>query len=208
MPATPKRASRQAREGTRFHSQVVAGNVEIHRRMRRLSQEKVAERMRLLGREWSRATVSEVEREGRHLNIDELGALALVLGVPIGDLLDPLGPDRKWTGIDTGGPSTLSAGAAHLWVRDKARLTFDGTRIGAEIYEHELPPSARGALRALAANAEPVVYEDLIEKGYDDDGAMILERPEEKKSKRAAKDKSGAGVKRRVTRSKEGKGKR
>jgi len=46
-----------------------------------LPQRTIAEAMRAHGHGWSRATVSELERGTRRLHIDELDALAEVLGV-------------------------------------------------------------------------------------------------------------------------------
>jgi transcriptional regulator with XRE-family HTH domain len=54
-------------------------------------QEHVAARMRDLGHNWVRQTVSEVERGRRRVTATELFSLTLVLGASIGDLFDPLG---------------------------------------------------------------------------------------------------------------------
>lgn len=99
MPATPKRAGRRprAREGARWPAQVLAANLRGFRRVRDMSQDELAERMTILGHGWMRATVSEVERGGRKVSIDELLSLALVLSATIGDLLDPLGVERRFT---------------------------------------------------------------------------------------------------------------
>lgn len=54
-------------------------------------QEHVAARMRDLGHNWVRQTVSEVERGRRRVTATELFSLTLVLGASIGDLFDPIG---------------------------------------------------------------------------------------------------------------------
>lgn len=59
--------------------------------MRGLKQEDLAARMRHLRHDWSRATVSEVERSGRNVTVDELASLAIILGVAPGEPLDPEG---------------------------------------------------------------------------------------------------------------------
>lgn len=56
-----------------------------------LEQEHVAARMRDLGHRWVKQTVSEVERGNRRVTAAELVSLAVVLGAPIADLLDPRG---------------------------------------------------------------------------------------------------------------------
>lgn len=56
-----------------------------------LEQEHVAARMRDLGHNWVRQTVSEVERGRRRVTATELFSLTLVLGATIGDLFDPIG---------------------------------------------------------------------------------------------------------------------
>ena len=89
MPATPKRAGRTPKPGSKFLGEVVADNVRGQRSQRRLSQDSLAERIGWLGHSWSRATVSEVERNERTVTLDEFLALALVLGTRPDQLLLP-----------------------------------------------------------------------------------------------------------------------
>lgn len=176
MPVTPSRARRKPQRDTRFLSEVLADNVRLYRGMLGMSQNELAERMRSLHHDWHRATVSEVERGGRNVSVDELGSLALLLGRTISDLLDPLGPDRKWTGIDTGGAVVLDPGISSLWVRDRALLALEGERLSREVNEHQLHPYARGALRALQI---PTGWQgdDLEEGEYDPhDSSMVMHR--------------------------------
>jgi hypothetical protein len=65
---------------------VLAGNIRAFRSLRWLSQDGLAGRMRFLGHEWSRTTVSEVERQARKVSADELIALALVLNATLAEL--------------------------------------------------------------------------------------------------------------------------
>lgn len=133
MAKTPTRAKREPVPGARFLSQALADNIRAYRMLRRMNQDNLAERMRLLQHEWSRPTVSEVERGGRNVTVDELGGLALALGVTIGQLLDPTGPDNsRRDGLDVGerDPGTersgwfLSAWVAHAWVRDRLAVNY------------------------------------------------------------------------------------
>jgi transcriptional regulator with XRE-family HTH domain len=63
--------------------------------------------MRSLGHEWSRQTVSDIERNVRNVTVDELLGLALVLGTPVSELLDPRGVLRAV-------PATVDAGDPDL----------------------------------------------------------------------------------------------
>jgi transcriptional regulator with XRE-family HTH domain len=86
--------------------EVLAENIRGCRLLRRLNQEDLAERMRALGHEqWVRATVSEVERYGRNVTVDELFALALALNATPGTLLEP-------TGVDGSQKADLDVGSA------------------------------------------------------------------------------------------------
>lgn len=63
---------------------VFARNVRKLRRLQELSQEALA-----LEAGMSRTYVSEIERGERNVSIDNMGALADALGVPLKDLVDP-----------------------------------------------------------------------------------------------------------------------
>jgi transcriptional regulator with XRE-family HTH domain len=90
MPARPHPAGRQPPAGSRRPSQVLADNVRALRDHQGRSQGWLAERMRALGEEWSQSTVSQVELGTRHVNINELFALALAFELT--DLLDLVDP--------------------------------------------------------------------------------------------------------------------
>jgi transcriptional regulator with XRE-family HTH domain len=63
---------------------VFARNVRKLRRLQEVSQEALALESGL-----SRTYVSEIERGERNVSIDNMGALADALGVPLKDLVDP-----------------------------------------------------------------------------------------------------------------------
>lgn len=133
MPKTPKRAGLVPRPGSRFLSEVVASNIRAYRRRRDLTQDQLAERMEALGHGWARATVSEVERNGRSVSVDELAALAMVLEVLLGELVDPAGPDRdERVALDLGGEiDLLDVSIASPWLRSRSRLTVSFDDSGA-----------------------------------------------------------------------------
>jgi transcriptional regulator with XRE-family HTH domain len=119
MPGRPK-PKRKTGGVARLLSEVVADNLRAYRVLRRLSQETVAERMRRLGHEqWSRPAVSEVERGGRSVDVDELLSLAVVLEKSVSDLLDPTGPgsEGRPRRVDYGGTLTLDAEEVSSLVR-------------------------------------------------------------------------------------------
>ena len=120
MRATPKKAGREPQPGSRFLSDVLADNVHAYRSLRRLSQGELAQRMSDARYPWTRATVSDVERANRNVTTDELLALAMILGTPIGNLLDPAGVDgRETEPLDFGGWRPMPVGMASRWVRGR-----------------------------------------------------------------------------------------
>ena len=71
---------------------VVRRRVAALRRKKGKSQADLAEDMNRLGfPNWSRFSVSTLERGERRISIDELVAIAMALGEPINALLDPVG---------------------------------------------------------------------------------------------------------------------
>ena len=114
MPSRPK-PQRRAKTPARLLSEVAADNIRAYRTLRRMSQDTVAARMVALGHtQWSRAAVSEVERHGRQLVLDELLALAVVLEKSLPQLLDPAGPggEGRPLDVDYGGPEPMPRWAA------------------------------------------------------------------------------------------------
>jgi transcriptional regulator with XRE-family HTH domain len=89
MPAAPHPAGRKPREGSRLPSQVVADNVRALREQRGHSQAFLAALVHQQGLDWKQSTVSQIELGARHVNVDELLALAAALAVSPADLLSP-----------------------------------------------------------------------------------------------------------------------
>jgi len=105
------------RPGAILPKQLLAANVRAGRALLDLSQQDLAERMSALGLQWSRPTVSQVERASRAVSIDELFGLAHALEVDILMLLSA--PEGSRTVVDTGLPKTLQPAAV------KGMLTHD-----------------------------------------------------------------------------------
>ena len=63
------------------------------------------------------------------MTVDDLLGLATSMGVTIGDLLDPPGPDhRRQLSLDVGlvGAAPMTPQAGHLWAKSHAVVRFTG----------------------------------------------------------------------------------
>jgi transcriptional regulator with XRE-family HTH domain len=133
-------------------------NVTAYRALRRLTQDELAARMTRLGHEMGRSAVSAIEARNRNVNVDELFGLALVLGVTVGQLLDPTGPDHgRQLSLDVGvtseegAPRPIAPWLSHLWVASRcvAQLPADdGTEVQFLPFD-DLPAAAQRELVRL-----------------------------------------------------------
>jgi transcriptional regulator with XRE-family HTH domain len=89
MTPAPKQ-KRKRSEGALFPRDFLAAKVRATRGLHGLGQQDLAERMSALGHEWSRPTVSQVERAARTVSVDELFGLCLALQLDFPTLLAPL----------------------------------------------------------------------------------------------------------------------
>lgn len=129
------RNSVRAPAGLGRPSEVLAANLRAYRLLRHLTQDGLAAQMTYLDHGWGRSTVSAVEGRTRNVTVDELFGLALCLGVTIGELLDPEGPDRsRRLSLDVGlrvandgRPQPVDPLLARLWASSRAvmRLSED-----------------------------------------------------------------------------------
>jgi hypothetical protein len=95
--------------------------------------------MTLLGHNWTQRTVSAVEQGERHVNVDELAALALVLESSVPALLDPYDADAQpdqQTRLDIGTSTPLPAWFAREWLRGQvnAGLAVKGDRTAVKVW--------------------------------------------------------------------------
>ena len=122
------RSTGRAPVGLGRPSDALAANVRAYRLLRHLTQDGLAAEMTALSHGWGRSTVSAVEGRTRNVTVDELFGLALCLGVSIGQLLDPEGPDRsRRLSLDVGlrspdgdRPRPVDAKTARLWASSRA----------------------------------------------------------------------------------------
>lgn len=161
MPvSTPRRGGREPREGARFITDVLADNTRAYRLLGRLEQTDVAERMASLGHPWTRQTVSDVERGRRNLTVDELLGLAMVFGVSIGALLDPMAPDgRGRAALDhatDAEPLPAPTGSTWAHSRSVVVLRWDDGPAGFAVEPAPPPPVTHtaGALAAFTSDAK------------------------------------------------------
>ena len=128
-------------------SDALAANLRAYRLLRQLTQDGLAARMTHLNHGWGRSTVSAVEGRTRNVTVDEMFGLALSLGVTIGQLLDPEGPDRSRrlsldVGLqvpESGGPQTVDPLLARLWASSRAvmRLSEEyGGELEVDVADH------------------------------------------------------------------------
>lgn len=92
-----------------------------------MNQSDLAERLEFLGHDWSRQTVSDIERSHRNVTLDELFALSMALEVATGQLLDPAGIEgRSLTDLDFHPDSETAAFgiAAHHWAYSRTALGY------------------------------------------------------------------------------------
>lgn len=132
-------------------SDALAANLRAYRLLRHLTQDGLAAQMTSLNHGWGRSTVSAVEGRTRNVTVDELFGLALCLGVTLGQLLDPEGPDRSrrlsldvGLRVDDGRPQPVDPLLARLWASSRAVMRLsedDGGDFEVDLTEH-LPADA------------------------------------------------------------------
>ena len=128
-------------------SEVLAANLRAYRLLRHLTQDELAARMTYLSHGWGRSTVSAVEGRARNVTVDEMFGLLLSLGITVGQLLDPEGPDRSrrlsldigLPAPEEGSPQLVDPILARLWASSRAvmRLSEEpGGVLEVDLAEH------------------------------------------------------------------------
>lgn len=98
-------------------SAALARNIRAGRGLRGMKQEDLAQAMTRLGHPWTDSTVSAVEGGRRQVAVDELPALAAVLGYVLPDLLVPADPER----LDVG-PHMMRAQFVQWWLKGDVKV--------------------------------------------------------------------------------------
>lgn len=143
-------------------SSVLAENISAYRGLRHITQDELAARMTLLGHDMSRSTVSAIEGNGRNVTVDELFALAISIGVTIGQMLDPTGPENTRDFSLDVGLTSASGGSlfvppvlGHLWAASQAVIRR--WHVDEEAVEFDVAPdlsaAAQRAMDELRSNA-------------------------------------------------------
>jgi transcriptional regulator with XRE-family HTH domain len=105
-------------------TQTLATNLVRLRAERNRSQRSLAEDMRLVGgHKWTDVTVSNVERGDRSVSVDELGALAVILGASPVDLLTPLAD------VKVGPDAVIEKELFAAWLEGFGTLRFDAGKV-------------------------------------------------------------------------------
>ncbi|MDQ3641459.1 MAG: helix-turn-helix domain-containing protein [Actinomycetota bacterium] len=145
-------------------SDALAQNLRAYRLLRHMTQDQLAARMAHLCHGWGRSTVSAVESRSRNVTVDELFGLAVSVGVTIGQLLDPTGPDHSrrlsfdvgLRAADEGSSQPVALRLAHLWAASRAVIRLwheDGRQVQVEVAD-DLPPATQRELDVLRAESQ------------------------------------------------------
>ncbi|MCH9732731.1 MAG: helix-turn-helix domain-containing protein [Actinomycetia bacterium] len=112
--------------------ETVRANVKRLRRTQGLTLRDLSDRMKRVDRPMGHSTISEIERGARRVDVDDLMALAVALGVWPATLLMPEITDEEWpvAPIDATGFSNGIA-ARHLWAFLKASSAPPGDGLNA-----------------------------------------------------------------------------
>lgn len=171
MPqATPKRAGRQAKPGSKFPSEILAENMRTWRGIRRLSQAQLAARMSGLGHRWTESIVGFVERGERNVTVDEYVGLEIALDIEdFGGLLDPYGihgATARWQhvpemanapAVDVGANVPIPARLANGWLRGdvEQHVAFSVAGIPTHIFGGEASMGPMTPSQRIAEGMEP-----------------------------------------------------
>ncbi|MET9362196.1 helix-turn-helix transcriptional regulator [Streptomyces sp. NPDC006632] len=115
----------------------VAKNVKRLRDRRGLSIYGLSELLRAAGRPITPAAVGKIERQQRQVTVDDLAALAVILGVSPSALLVPLTSSSKDEVEVTGGGS-VTAADAWAWAQGRRPLVLDADDEQTQQLEHQL----------------------------------------------------------------------
>lgn len=154
--------SETAMDGQLF-AEILADHVSFYRSNNGLTQDQVARGMQDLGHsEWSRPTVSEVERGRRSVSAAELAGLAIVLGESPTSLLDPTSVGDSPVRVQVGNRS-LDPWLVHSWLRGFVRIRHVGLFIKGDelLFTIVLTPEGTAAmcLEGLAPEAAELLKE-------------------------------------------------
>lgn len=125
---------RKARPATQYGptAGTVAENVQRLRKRRELSIYQLSALLRKAGRAITPAAVGKIERQQRQVTVDDLMALATVLGASPQALLLPLRDDPAET-IELTGAGTVPADAAWVWMPMRPNSRFGCLRASTRI---------------------------------------------------------------------------
>lgn len=158
---------RKARPATQYGptAGTVAENVQRLRKRRELSIYQLSALLRKAGRAITPAAVGKIERQQRQVTVDDLMALATVLGASPQALLLPLRDDPAET-IELTGAGTVPADAAWVWMppaEQPLRMPagIDPNTALLEFVLANWPPNAYRRMRdVLLGRLDALAYED------------------------------------------------
>jgi len=148
----------------------VRANVVRLRKARGLTTYQLAQLMAKAGRPIPQSGISRIESGGRRVDVDDLTALAVVLGVSPAALLLPL-TDSDQAEVEVTGGGTVRAVEAWDWASSRRPLKLTSGKEQTQLLEHQLyslPPWLRDpvgpmndAMRNLSTLRDPHVRDML-----------------------------------------------
>ncbi|MER5384488.1 helix-turn-helix transcriptional regulator [Streptomyces sp. NPDC002688] len=173
-------------------AEAVAENVKRIRERRNLTIYSLSGALEKVGRPITPSAVAKIERQQRQVSVDDLAALAVVLGVSPSALLLPL-DDAAQSTIEVTGGGAVPADVAWDWADGQRPLHIVGKDVGAAWLEYQLygrPSNRRGRghrLEGASIRDEITRYvddaiRDLREQGIEpqlgEDGLITWRRSE------------------------------
>lgn len=143
-------------------STAVAANVRRVRERRGLSTYQLSRLLQETGRPITPSAISKLERGDRRVDVDDLMALAVVLGVSPSALLLPM-DDSPHSTVEVTGAGSVAAEDAWDWMDGRRPLKVSDRDIGAALLEFQLygrPPHRRGQ----PPRAESATYIDDVNR--------------------------------------------
>lgn len=143
-------------------SAAVAANTRRVRERRGLSTYQLSRALQEVGRPITPSAISKLERGERRVDVDDLMALAVVLGVSPSALLLPM-DDSPNSSVEVTGAGAVSAEDAWDWIDGRRPLRVVHRDVGAALLEFQLygrPPHRRGQ----APRGENATYIDDVNR--------------------------------------------
>jgi len=146
-----RRECREVETKANLLSEALTQNLTLGRVLSRMTQADVARGMYRLGHNWTGMTVSTVEAGNRRVDVDELGALALIFGWTIPALLTPPGlgvgaaPNFRYAADKP----PLERERLRMWLQGSLAIVIEWVDKVGEEFELAMAPRTKNAAARL-----------------------------------------------------------